>query len=429
MSMLNNRLYLSKLPDVLRDNEDFQVFIQLAIKSFNIDLANIESFNDLVDPDKVPIRFLEYLGGLVGYKYIPNASDDFNRELITRMQHIYEQRGTAADIIMSATHGSNEGWVGADIFVPNYPIDRDVAKVVFTADEIFTHSRSTHSGGHVFSDSNIYRPGVILLTVPHIDSKIRDAINRTMPAGVKYYFIVEIKLEPSGDGDDVGEFGELSNFRSFKVVAITDAEKLKEVQEKSGGCLTFYMQTVYDGFETLIHSVRTPGIRRRSGRFIVGIENVIESNMAVSALSINTLKKPFLKHSTGSIYDDYIVSDTGELLDVKSKLGISAITRDIEDVEPFEIIEDMLIKYIPKRSMFSSARSGRSILELRESNVRVLPKGSPVSGTLTGSIDNYVGIYEITPSQCLYTVSMVENLKVSDLSSWDYVSSIEVNMV
>lgn len=170
--------YMSLIPEYLRGNDDFLVFFRLLVHEFDISFENIRKFTDLIDPDKVPMQFIENLGAWLNFHYIPNASNDFNREVLTRVRNIYEGRGTEHSVLMAADHGDNPAWVGGDVFVPNYPIDDEVASLIVSNDIIFRHNKSRFSGTNVYQHGNKYGPGIVILSLPYIDGDIRKAINR-----------------------------------------------------------------------------------------------------------------------------------------------------------------------------------------------------------------------------------------------------------
>ena len=206
MNELEKQMYWSKIPEVLQSNENFKVFMELAAEEFRIDLANIESFTDLIDPDKVPSKFINALGGIVGYDANLN-SDEFSREALQRVQSVYSSRGTTESILMASNHGNNEGWLGGNLFVPGYEIGKEESYITFTAEKLFTHCRSKFSGTDVYSDSGENRAGVVLLNVPYLDDDIRNAVLRNVPAGTRYYFKVVNNIIPNKE--DGGDYGEL----------------------------------------------------------------------------------------------------------------------------------------------------------------------------------------------------------------------------
>ena len=304
--------YLSFVPEYLRDKEDFLVFLQLMMTEFDITIENIENFTDLVNPDKVPVKFMEALGSYVNFRYNYNADEDFNREILTRVHSIYEQRGTDASILMAAIHGDNPGWVGGDIFIPGYPISKDKASLVVARDSIFTHSRSRHSSTDVFSDGDTYRPGVIIIDLPYISREIIDEVTNVMPAGVRFKFFVNTTFAGNDGDDTLGKFGELSHYKCFRVVPILDEEKESD-NAASNTEITIDMAIVPEQFNKAIFSTNVDGKRFRSGRIVVSSSVDVESYLGVSMLHYDILTKGFLDEdtSTGSID---LLSDSSKLL-------------------------------------------------------------------------------------------------------------------
>ena len=117
---LRNNKYMTLIPEKYKENENFLVFFYLLITQFNINEENIRNFTDLINNDKVPMKFLQNLGAFVNYSYQHLAKNDFNRELSMRMHNIWEQRGSKKSIVDAATYGDNIGWVGGDLWIPGY---------------------------------------------------------------------------------------------------------------------------------------------------------------------------------------------------------------------------------------------------------------------------------------------------------------------
>ena len=401
MDSLSKQMYMSKIPEILQDNKNFNVFMELAVSEFNLDLANIESFTDLIDPDKVPSQFIEALGSVVGFERCLSADDEFNREILTRIQSIYSQRGTDKSILMAANHGSNEGWVGGQIFVPGYVIETEEARIVFTTDKIFTHCRSKHSGGDVFTDNSIYRPGVILITVPFLDAKIREAINENIPAGVKYYILIENRFLPN-PGEE-GTFGELSVFKYFTVVAITEDEKLGLVQELADEEFEFSLEVVSSRDDALIFSDYNMGGRKRSGRQLIFVLDDLEFFMGTSALGMTLLRGGF------DTLEEVITSETGEILDVVSKTGSEHLHHDLSE----EVVE-----------IFS--RSQSTITAIRSEGTSLRSGLNNMSGYETAVIDLRVFMGEVYPGDMLHVVGDLENIRPIDLEQVEYMGDMDI---
>ena len=300
LNNLRNSPYINLIPEYLKENEDFLVFLSMLIHEFDITNENIRKYPDIINPDRVPINLIEALGSYFNYRYLVNATDDFNREVLMRMRSIWEQRGTEHSIIMAATHGDNDGWVGGDIFIPNYPISKNTAKLLIPRNSIFIHNRSKFSGSDVYAQGGLYTQGVLLLRVPYWDERVRQRVYDNTPAGLKY--IIEIMSEFFPTTDDVGEFGELSFFKWLRVWPKTDEEKLSDNSDIE--CLYLRdLKCIDEDLENiLIHSDKKAGILSDnnyfSGRLGVGknsiiIDDEITLSGGVSILPLKALCKPF----------------------------------------------------------------------------------------------------------------------------------------
>lgn len=455
MADIEKSIYMSFIPEYLRDNKDFLVFLQLLATEFDISFENIEKFTDLVNPDKVPIKFIEALGSYTDFRFVENADDDFNRELMMRMQTIYEQRGTDHSIIMAATHGSNLGYVGGDIFIPGYDISKDTATLIVARDSIFTHSRSRHSGTDVFADGETFRPGVLIIQLPYIDEDILKKVTEVMPAGVRYKFFLNSSFVGNASDDSLGKFGELSYYKSFRVIPLTNEEK-KQENSASNMELDISLPMNPENFNIAKFSTNVTGRRLRSGRMVTTEEVSLESEVGASMLAYRILckgfispedlapddiedvpvvkedSKLFIRSSESGRYSSvnkasgvvteindipdgtakYIISPSGEKLDILCKNGSAHLHRDISDSQ--EVMMDLgsEIRLTAIRSHSSCVRSGRG----------------KMSGILTHVIDSQVQIMEITPYDSLYFAYEVDSLKPSDFRNPFYQSSIEIGV-
>lgn len=167
---------MTLIPEKYRENDDFLVFFYLLIQQFDINEENIRNFIKLINNDSVPMKFLQALGAYNNYTYQHLARNDFNRELSMRMFDIWEQRGSKKAIINAATWGDNVGWVGGDLWIPNYYTHTQPATFELPRDRIFRHSVSKFSSTHVFQDGRTYMPGVILLSVPNLTKTVKKRI-------------------------------------------------------------------------------------------------------------------------------------------------------------------------------------------------------------------------------------------------------------
>ena len=389
ISEKDRQLFLSKLPEVLLNNENFMVFVQLAIEEFNIDITKIANFTDLIDPDKVPIDFIQELGSVVGFEKNYNAGE-FNREILTRVQGIYSERGTMDSILMAANHGDDEGWVGGKLFIPGYKISLEESKVVLATDSLFRHSRTKHSGGGVFPDSDMYRPGVIVITVPYLDANIREAINKNTPAGIRCRYLTDGVFIPN-DGES-GSYNELTMFKNFKVYQLTTDEIDGKVQPPADYGLEMNLKVpLFSGDDTAVYSGKR-GRKKHSGNLTIMSECDIELDMNVSMLSSSILNQGF------GTEEATIVSGTGEVLDVVSMSGAISVTRDINK-ESFNLERETQSLIIPRRSTRTAVFSGINAL----------------SGPIKDDVECFAGTCGYTPDYFTGYIGAIADLRPCEL--------------
>lgn len=203
-SSIDLRTYLS---DYIKTDDDFMILVKLLETVFNDIKSIADNFNNLSDVDNVVEIFLPKLAYLVNYKYNYNIPADVNRDLIKRMIWLYGQKGRDYDILNAANYGNNDKWVGSTLFLPNATPDKHTASLYYPIDYLFTHDVSTHSGTHRYQDSTRYRDGVLIITVVILTDKIREAVRKVVPAGIRIYYDVDSSME--GDSDKgVVDFGE-----------------------------------------------------------------------------------------------------------------------------------------------------------------------------------------------------------------------------
>lgn len=319
--------YIFLVPEYLRENEDFLVFFYLLHSEFGITMDNIKRFTDLVNPDKVPIRFLESLGSYFNFKYLPNATDDFNREALMRMRPIWEQRGTKHSIIQAATHGDNDGWVGGDLFIPEYPISDRVAELEIPRRDIFRHSISHFSGSHKYAYTDHYMPGILLLRLVYLDEEVRRKIYATTPAGLKYIFEIMLDFYPNMpiDPDEVGQWNELSLFKKFRVWPKDDVER-KQANSDIDFLYSMHIKVEEDDREklyTLIHSDDRVIVPNHSGRMGGCTNSILFDRHLEIGMGASMLHTPLLKHPFGvvNMIDANFPSDDIFLHNISSMSG------------------------------------------------------------------------------------------------------------
>lgn len=295
------------IPEYLREDENFLVFFSFLVHEFNITEENIMKFTDLVNPDKVPMEFIEALGSYFNYHYLSNATDDFNREVLTRMRTVWEQRGTEKSILMAAVHGDNDGWVGGDIFIPGYDISNESAELLTPSKWIFTHNLSRFSGQHKFPGAGLYTPGILYLRLPYLDEQIRKRVYENTPAGLKYVFEILFNFTPNKNLPDEYKdaYGNLSLYNFLRIWP-KDSEERKKFENDIDVLLDIAMHIDNDWMKYAQVFSKTRGYFsgwRNYYNFPV-LENDVETFLGVSMLGLPLLKTPFpIKNGTITVKD------------------------------------------------------------------------------------------------------------------------------
>lgn len=341
--------YLYLVPEYLRTNDGFLVFLTLMIHEFDIAKHNIDLLPDLVNPDKVPMKFINDLGMYINYKYLDRATDEFNRDALMSMRSIWEMRGTDHAVIMAASHGYNPAYVGGDLFIPGYPITNELAELIIGSSRVFIHSRSKFSCIHVYPDSTSYRPGIIILIVPFINDNIRRKIYEVTPAGVRYVFWLFIAAQ-SDNPEETGIHGEMLYHIQVKTLQERGEPKYtydpvtgEEISVPANLFMTLEPTVVYDeeDIDMFTHSVSPfPSYdefgkclhkHMLSGQRLFNIITTHKTNDLIAcALNLDLLKRPFMPDTyTG----EYKIAPSGEYLDTiptGSMPGTSAIRRKFD---------------------------------------------------------------------------------------------------
>ena len=324
------------LPQYYQNKEDFLVFVKLFFDQYDISERLIREFTNLINNDKVPMKFLEALGAYVDYTYQPLASNEFNRELSMRMLKVWEERGTKKAILDAAMYGNNNGWVGGDLWIPGYYKPGQVADISLPRDKIFRHSISPFSGTHVFEDGKTYMPGVIRLSLPFLNKRIKKRIYDVTPAGRRYIFEIESAFYPNDPIDplDIGGLNELSFYKRMRVKPILQDEYTPQYDRDTDIDFRYIinMGVENEQWDILIHSRNDVGKPYHSGRIKLTTEFELERAMAVSTLPVNTLSQPFeVNHATLSP-NRYKVSPTGEYVDTQAANTADHIQHNIDNV-------------------------------------------------------------------------------------------------
>lgn len=415
---LRNNKYMTLIPEKYKENENFLVFFYLLITQFNINEENIRNFIDLINNDKVPMKFLQNLGAFVNYSYQHLAKNDFNRELSMRMHNIWEQRGSKKSIVDAATYGDNIGWVGGDLWIPGYYKPSAIAGFELPRDRIFRHSVSKFSSTHVFEDGKTYMPGVILLSVPNLTRLVKKRIYEVTPAGRKYIFQIESSFFPNDGIDklDIGSYNELSFYKRMRVYPKDINEENPPYDRDTDIDFTYeidMMANMDEFFNILIHS-ENRGKKYHSGH-LTNITNYgYEMNMSASMLPVSFLSNKFPVNGNDSLPDNaYKKSKTGEYLDTYNNKGIDSIMRNISLIDDNNVDLDVHreVRLTAIRSESSSNRSGNG----------------KMSGITSSIVDAFVESEPILPSDCLYSVDDVADLNENSFRDEFYSSGVQIN--
>lgn len=415
---LRNNKYMTLIPEKYKENENFLVFFYLLITQFNINEENIRNFTDLINNDKVPMKFLQNLGAFVNYSYQHLAKNDFNRELSMRMHNIWEQRGSKKSIVDAATYGDNIGWVGGDLWIPGYYKPSAIAGFELPRDRIFRHSVSKFSSTHVFEDGKTYMHGVILLSVPDLTRLVKKRIYEVTPAGRKYIFQIESSFFPNDGIDklDIGSYNELSFYKRMRVYPKDINEENPPYDRDTDIDFTYeidMMANMDEFFNILIHS-ENRGKKYHSGH-LTNITNYgYEMNMSASMLPVSFLSHKFPVNDNDSLPDNaYKKSKTGEYLDTYNNKGIDSIMRNISLIDDNNVDLDVHreVRLTAIRSESSSSRSGNG----------------KMSGITSSIVDAFVESEPILPSDCLYSVDDVADLNENSFRDEFYSSGVQIN--
>lgn len=188
----------SYFPDYLLENKDFHLWIEAVVEELGKVGDMTELFAELGAVDKTPPQFLQDLADIVAYKYMEGEDADVQREVIKRVFSIYERRGTEQSIIEAGKRGGDPNWVGGDLTLYKDPIKEGTASVLYPINHLFRHSISKHSSGDPYADNVRWREGVIIIRVSYLSDLVKEAIEKVIPAGMRYY--IDIVTDSGGEG-------------------------------------------------------------------------------------------------------------------------------------------------------------------------------------------------------------------------------------
>ena len=193
-------------PEALKGHPQYKVFIDLAKEEFIKidDLIRTLSFYSNID--RCPEEFLQHLADIIGFQYNPELDEIAQRECMKLyMQESVASVGRPQDIAKMATYGDNAGYLGGDLFVPGTNDQSPLATVVMARDRLYTHSKSKRSDVDMYP-SEIFREGVILITVTRLNEVIMNNVEKVKPAGL----LVVYQVMSSG-----GSFDYVTHTKSY----------------------------------------------------------------------------------------------------------------------------------------------------------------------------------------------------------------------
>lgn len=177
-------------PSILRESENFSVFVKLADKELSTIKDTITLMETLTNIDRTPTDFVRSIGEIIGFTYVDSYDEDIQRECIKSVWESRKEIGTHHALVMAATYGDIDGYLGGDLFIPGTAeiSDRVEAIVVLPRDYLFKWSHSTWSGEDKFAGPIIYKEGTILIEVTKLDEKIQKRVEGVKPAGMQVIY-------------------------------------------------------------------------------------------------------------------------------------------------------------------------------------------------------------------------------------------------
>lgn len=195
-------------PEHLYFNEDYRVLIDTYAEELSLVGDYIEMFANLPQIDRTPREFIKDIAELISIQYSDGYDDSEYREAVKRIFSQYEQRGTEESIKKAADYGNVPSWVLGDIFLDKNDVPNRRAELEWPYKSLFRHSISKHSGFDKYADSSRWRDGVVIIKVDEMNDKIREAVLKVLPAGIRFYF--DMVLQLAGEGESEGDFGEIT---------------------------------------------------------------------------------------------------------------------------------------------------------------------------------------------------------------------------
>lgn len=102
--MIESRKFV---PEAYSESRDYQVFLKLLDLLIDAIKLDIDTFVNLINPDKCPNHMLPLLASYVGYKYDYNESYDTNRMIIKYFPYLIRNRGSEIGIRLATALSVN----------------------------------------------------------------------------------------------------------------------------------------------------------------------------------------------------------------------------------------------------------------------------------------------------------------------------------
>lgn len=171
-------------PEALKGHPQYKVFIDLANEEFTKVDDLIRTLCFFSNIDRCPEEFLQHLADIIGFQYNKDLDEVAQRECMKLyLQECTTSVGRVEDLTNMATYGDVVGYLGGNLFVPGTKPFRPMATLTMARERIYTHSKSKRSDVDVYP-SEIFREGVVLITVTRINEVIMDRVEKVKPAGL-----------------------------------------------------------------------------------------------------------------------------------------------------------------------------------------------------------------------------------------------------
>jgi len=189
------------IPENIKSNSDYQVFIELMTHLFDEFKSKIMNFSDLICPDRCPLPLLPNLGLVIGYEHRYSLSENDSRLILKYLfERLYRRRGTTEAVRNAILYTGNPEMASLQ-FASKWDVE---------IEEIPGHMFITDWTGRVYDTSWIWP---------------------VFPAGVKLWLSIapppgEDEVEPPEDVDLI--FGDI-DFRPLELVFSASESLFSEI--------------------------------------------------------------------------------------------------------------------------------------------------------------------------------------------------------